>query len=146
MGQVASHVFGGAAVNDEIGFIHNNFGDIWFGGVKASAFSLVIACGDGSGFGHICMVNLVFHCVGSVFVRGFDGDVGLILLLVRSFLVGLHFVDDAEAVNGRSCFAVSKAMAFGVATVTNHFFVVGSFSLQSTSFGHFVLLGRLGWL
>jgi hypothetical protein len=40
MGQVGSHMFGGTAVNDDIGFIHDNFGDAWFGGVKASVLAL----------------------------------------------------------------------------------------------------------
>jgi hypothetical protein len=58
-------------------------------------------------------------------------------------LVGLHFVDDAVAINGGGGFAMTKAMAFDVAAKANNFLVVGDFRWQSTSFGRW---SRFGWL
>jgi hypothetical protein len=146
MGQVASHMFGSAAVDDDIGFVHDNLGGVRIVGVKSCAFGLVVSFGGGAGTGHIGMVNLVFNRVGSVVGWGFDRNVGSFLWLRWNKLVGLHFVDDAAAVDGGGGFAVSEAMALDIASEADHFLVVGVFRWQSTSFGHCRLWSRFGGL
>jgi hypothetical protein len=116
-------MFGGATVDENVGFVHDNPCWILADRIVSAAFSLGVSVGLGAGVSHVGkMMGLVFDGVGGVLGRCFSG-VGSVGVLT-SGLVNLKLVDYPTPIDAGRSLAVSKSVAFDLATETNDFGVV----------------------